>query len=42
MLTSMSPDDMYDSLAWLYGGGGLSEGAAEAAGALGRIKAHAA
>ncbi|MDQ4136772.1 MAG: 3-hydroxybenzoate 6-monooxygenase [Pseudomonadota bacterium] len=38
MLTAMSADDMYDSLAWLYGGSGLSAGAAEAAGAVGRAR----
>ena len=37
MLTAMSPDDMYDSLAWLYGGTGLSEDPATAA--IGSAKA---
>jgi 2-polyprenyl-6-methoxyphenol hydroxylase-like FAD-dependent oxidoreductase len=36
MLRAMSPDDMYDSLAWLYGGTGLIEDAAASAGAVGR------
>jgi salicylate hydroxylase len=36
MLSSMSPDEMYDSLAWLYGGTGLSADAAASAGAVGR------
>ena len=41
MLTAMSAEDMYDSLAWLYGGSGLSDDAAVAAGAVGRAKARA-
>ena len=35
-LQAMSPDEMYDSVAWLYGGSGLSEDPAAAAGAVGR------
>jgi hypothetical protein len=42
MLTAMSPDDMYDSLAWLYGGTGLIEDAAAAAGAVGGAHPRAA
>ena len=41
MLTAMSAEDIYDSVAWLYGGTGLSEDAAAAAGAIGRAKAQA-
>lgn len=36
MLSAMSPDEMYDTLAWLYGGTGLSSDAAASAGAVGR------
>ena len=42
MLTAMSPDDVYDSVAWLYGGTGLSADPAASAGAVRRAKARAA
>jgi hypothetical protein len=38
----MSPDDIFDSVAWLYGGPGLSENAEAAAGAIGSAKARSA
>jgi 2-polyprenyl-6-methoxyphenol hydroxylase-like FAD-dependent oxidoreductase len=38
MLSAMSADDMYDSLAWLYGGTGRSGDAAASAGAGGRAQ----
>jgi salicylate hydroxylase len=42
MLSAMSPNELYDSVAWLYGGSGLSEDPAAAAGAIGTAKARAA
>jgi 3-hydroxybenzoate 6-monooxygenase len=41
MLRAMSPADIYDSVAWLYGGTGLSEDAEAAAGAVGRASKKA-
>jgi hypothetical protein len=38
MLSAMSADDMYDSLAWLYGGTGRSGDAAASAGAAARAQ----
>jgi hypothetical protein len=40
MLQAMSPDDIYDSVAWLYGGTGLNEDAEAAGGATGSAKAR--
>ena len=42
ILSSMTPADLYDSVAWLYGGSGLTEDAAVAAGAYARPTSHAA
>jgi salicylate hydroxylase len=42
VLQAMSPAEMYDSLAWLYGGTGLSADSAAAAGAVGGARARAA
>ena len=42
MLTAKTPDEMYDTVAWLYGGSGLSEDPAAAAGAIGTAKTRAA
>jgi 3-hydroxybenzoate 6-monooxygenase len=41
-LRAKSHDEMYDTVAWLYGGSGLSEDPAIAAGAIGSAKARAA
>src|SRR5215210_5121595 len=35
VLSAKTPDEMYDTVAWLYGGSGLSEDPAAAAGAIG-------
>ncbi len=42
MLTAKTPDEMYDTLAWLYGGSGLSEDAMAAAGVVGTARHGAA
>jgi salicylate hydroxylase len=42
MLAAKTPDEFYDTLAWLYGGSGLSEDPVAAAGAVGTARAHAA
>jgi 3-hydroxybenzoate 6-monooxygenase len=42
MLRAKNSDEMYDTVAWLYGGSGLSEDPAIAAGAVGAAKARAA
>jgi salicylate hydroxylase len=39
MLRAKSQDEMYDTVAWLYGGSGLTKDPAIAAGALGTAKA---
>lgn len=39
MLRAKTPDEMYDTVAWLYGGSGLSEDAIKAAGAIGTARA---
>jgi 3-hydroxybenzoate 6-monooxygenase len=41
-LRAKSQEEMYDTVAWLYGGSGLSEDPAVAAGAVGTAKARAA
>jgi salicylate hydroxylase len=35
MLGAKTPDEMYDTIAWLYGGSGLSEDPGAAAGVVG-------
>jgi 3-hydroxybenzoate 6-monooxygenase len=42
MLSAKTPDEMYDTVAWLYGGSGLSEDPNLAAGVNGSAKARAA
>lgn len=38
MLAAKTPDELYDTVAWLYGGSGLSEDAAGAAGVVGSAR----
>ena len=42
MLRAKTPDEMYDTVGWLYGGSGLSDDAVKAAGAIGTAPARAA
>jgi salicylate hydroxylase len=41
MLRAKSQDEMYDTVAWLYGGSGLAEDPVTAAGAIDSTKARA-
>jgi salicylate hydroxylase len=42
LLAAKTPDEFYDSLDWLYGGSGLGDDPAAAAGAVGSARAGAA
>ena len=42
MLRAKSQDEMYDTVAWLYGGSGLAKDPVTAAGAINSAKARAA